>query len=156
MNIDKEYDKLNKKLNAKGYLYFVRFGNIVKIGSTLNIDNRMSQLIVGNPFVQLSRLLYLKGYELAERKFQDYFKRYNVLGEWYNISDSQIEQAKSDIIKGEIELIDDKEYSVEEKSHSPYEEITILQGENKSLKSENKLLRQIINELHKTIKIKSK
>jgi len=147
-------EALNNKIKIQGYVYFVGHGDIVKIGQTLNIGNRMSQLLVSNPFLTLNRLLFANGYELLEKKFHSYFSKNKVVGEWYRINDQEIDVALKELVLGEIKIIKEEKYNTAAQSHTSDEKIIVLEGENKNLKKENKLLREIIDELQKAIKFR--
>lgn len=82
------------------HVYFIKntFTNNYKIGKTKNLDKRLKQLQTGCD----SQLIIYKYIETinfkTETHIHNYFKKYKILGEWYNITSNDIDKI--------IELID--------------------------------------------------
>lgn len=67
-----------------GYIYFVKFGedSPVKIGYTQNIDHRLGQLQIGNPYL-LSVEIAVPGNEGCEELLHEHFRNAWIRGEWF-------------------------------------------------------------------------
>jgi hypothetical protein len=73
-----------EKQKERGYVYFLRAGNEVKIGFSTDPRNRQSNLRVasaGNAFI--ARLE--EGTRETERRFHKRFAEYHVRGEWFDL-----------------------------------------------------------------------
>jgi len=67
-----------------GYVYFIKSSDMVKIGFSTDVVNRLSNLKVGNPFG--SRLVAaIPGTEDTEAYFHKMFAEYRSQGEWFRI-----------------------------------------------------------------------
>lgn len=76
------------------YVYFVKStNNLIKIGSTTNVERRLKQLQTGSPG-ELELLGYIEtedSYAL-ESKLHEEYKTLRVSGEWFNIPVKQVEE----------------------------------------------------------------
>jgi len=149
MNLDKIAKKLKEKMKHKGYVYFVEFGNIYKIGNTTDLDKRMSELLISNPFVQLYMTIELFGFELVEKMLHKAFLSKRIAGEWFNLTENDFEQIPKIIKERKFKIIEIKKYSVKDKKHSNREKNIILEGRCNSLQRENDLLREVVKEYDK-------
>lgn len=75
-----------------GVVYFVFDPNAkrFKIGSTHNLQSRISNLRTANPDIVLMRSITSKEYEDLEKQAHKYFENYHYKGEWFNITTSQV------------------------------------------------------------------
>jgi hypothetical protein len=78
------------------YIAFDSYSDTYKIGYTGNINNRLKQLRIGNPY--LSILYFVNGGRTLERKLHSIFEVNKVDGEWFKLSSKDIEFLKSDYL----------------------------------------------------------
>jgi hypothetical protein len=71
-----------EKLDALGHLYFIRAGNAVKIGRTVNIVNRLGKMQADN-HEELDCILLLNGRGQDEALWHKTFSRLRIRGEWF-------------------------------------------------------------------------
>lgn len=76
--------KLAPKPKPTGYVYFLRAGNVVKIGFTTNLRQRWAALRIANPETTFI-CHFVKGTQRTEREFHKRFSEYRVRGEWFDI-----------------------------------------------------------------------
>ncbi|WP_297419602.1 GIY-YIG nuclease family protein [Clostridium sp.] len=76
--------KINK--NNLGYVYFILCENLVKIGTTKDIDKRIKQLSTGNG-KEMKLIYYVFGGKGTEWGMHQRFQNDRVRGEWFNYSD---------------------------------------------------------------------
>lgn len=67
---------------AKGDLYFIRAGDAVKIGRTIDIVNRLGKMQADN-HEKLDCLLLLRGQGHVEAEWHKRFERQRIRGEWF-------------------------------------------------------------------------
>lgn len=67
---------------ANGTVYFLRSGDSVKIGTTLNLARRAQQITVPNPQVLATE----PGYRRRERLLHLTFSRHRLNGEWFDLA----------------------------------------------------------------------
>lgn len=67
-----------------GYVYFINFSkeSPIKIGFAKNIDKRLGQLQIGNPY-ELEVLCAAPGHEAGERILHEHLQMNEVRGEWF-------------------------------------------------------------------------
>jgi hypothetical protein len=68
--------------NPKVYFVEAVGGGVVKIGTSMNVSQRLAQLQSGFPF-ELKLLRVLPGYLEEEKFFHDLFAEYRVRAEWF-------------------------------------------------------------------------
>ncbi|QGM30151.1 hypothetical protein GI482_07075 [Bacillus sp. N3536] len=81
-----------------GYIYFVKESQtgLIKIGKATNVEKRFFSLKVGIPFeIELIHKIQSNNYHLSEQLFHKHFYTKKVTGEWYNLSDKDIEWIKT-------------------------------------------------------------
>ena len=78
-------------LRDNGWVYAVRFGNVVKIGKTKNPQSRMDNLQSGQrrSYHEL-HLIECDESRIAERILHRIFEKYRVGGEWFRLSNIQM------------------------------------------------------------------
>ena len=79
--------------NNKGYVYFVKNGynNLIKIGKTLNLQIRLNSFSTSfSDGVFLVGYIYSENYSEIEKKIHEDFKLKRKTGEWFDISDVEI------------------------------------------------------------------
>jgi hypothetical protein len=83
---------IDKIENAIDYIYFIQepITKSIKIGTTKNIKNRMSQLQTSIPF-QLILLKFIKGDFIKEKELHDKFSQYRLSGEWFSENDELLD-----------------------------------------------------------------
>jgi len=93
--IKEEMDRVLKKgveTRQKGYIYFLRANSYVKIGRTNNIDRRMAQIQPRLPFkTQVFHVVETNDPVKYEHFFHDKFKDKRANGEWFELSDDDLE-----------------------------------------------------------------
>jgi hypothetical protein len=65
-----------------GYVYFLRAGDAIKIGFSIEPNQRKSGLQVGNP-VELETLATVSVNKITEREAKDKFNHLKIRGEWF-------------------------------------------------------------------------
>jgi hypothetical protein len=86
----------NRKLKKKGEVYFIKCGNLYKIGATTTLYTRLHSLQVANPGkCKLIHSIKTNDMYLTERLFKDMFTRVNTRGEWFDLSPKDIDYIKS-------------------------------------------------------------
>jgi hypothetical protein len=73
-----------KQPARKGYVYFFRAGNTVKIGFTTNPRERASKLQTTCPD-KAFMAKFVKGTPRTEKAFHDKFAEYRIRGEWFDL-----------------------------------------------------------------------
>jgi hypothetical protein len=73
-----------KPPERKGYVYFFRAGNTVKIGFTTNLRERSHSLRTSCP-EHAFMAKFLKGGKSTERQFHERFAEYRLKGEWFDL-----------------------------------------------------------------------
>lgn len=66
-------------------VYFVRSGDLVKIGHSLNVTKRLSALQIGSP-VPLELWHVVKGQRSLEKELHERFSADRAHGEWFRVS----------------------------------------------------------------------
>lgn len=69
-----------------GFVYFIKAGDLVKIGHSVNIKKRLETLQVASP-VTLTLIGTMEGNYHLEQKLHLQFARYRVRGEWFELSE---------------------------------------------------------------------
>ena len=91
----------NKKHKGVGYVYIVKCGdfNLYKVGvSKSKPKQRLSSLQSGCPFpLYMIELHYCNYYSLLESEIHKRYKKYNKMGEWFELTDAQLLCLKSEI-----------------------------------------------------------
>ena len=67
-------------------IYFVKCGEYVKIGRTVDMAHRLSGLQTGNPY-ELEVLKVIDEGKYTESGLHERFKEYRVRGEWFTLND---------------------------------------------------------------------
>lgn len=110
-----EIDKYNKKLleeicgpspkdekkyegpKTPGFIYFAKKNNFIKIGRTKNVESRMKNLQGNHPTaapIELLHVISTKDYTQAERAFHTCFANKRIKGEWFQLTEEDIECIK--------------------------------------------------------------
>lgn len=76
-------DNEEQNLPAKQYVYFVRGGSKVKIGTAKNPRKRIASLQCGSP-IRLCLIGYVPGGSNLEKEFHERWKHQHAWGEWFN------------------------------------------------------------------------
>jgi hypothetical protein len=95
-------EKIYNPIN--GFIYFLQAENdIVKIGKTINLKNRFDQIQPQLPFkTKIMYVLKTPDYTLLEKKFHELFDDKQVNGEWFKLTDIDIENIKCRILPQDI------------------------------------------------------
>jgi len=81
-----EAARLRKRAEQEhGYVYFMRSGNVVKIGFSTNPRGRVKSLRTARPEASFICKI-VKGGPATERKFHERFAAYRQAGEWFDLS----------------------------------------------------------------------
>lgn len=84
---------------AMNCVYFISDGRYIKIGKANFLDKRLSSLQTSNAreLIPLCVCMFKNAQEVEryENRFHNYFSRKNIRGEWFDISESDIEKAKT-------------------------------------------------------------
>lgn len=68
--------------HVPGYVYFLRAGDAIKIGFSIEPNQRKSGLQVGNP-LELETLATVSVNKITEREAKDKFNHLKIRGEWF-------------------------------------------------------------------------
>ncbi len=78
------------------YVYLIACQDYFKIGIANNVPNRLAQLYTGNPFDMKVVVVYgFENAEAIERSLHQRFRHKRVRGEWFVLSENEIEVLKS-------------------------------------------------------------
>lgn len=81
----------NKKNDTNLCVYFIGCNEYTKIGYTNDIKRRMREIQTCNPYnIKLLYIINNVHNVSIEKHAHLHFKQYHIRGEWYKISDSQI------------------------------------------------------------------
>lgn len=79
-----------------GYVYLIESQYGYKIGKTVNIQSRINLFSVKLPFpIKLINYAWFDNYSAAEREFHELFSEKRLEGEWFDLSEDDIEIIKS-------------------------------------------------------------
>ena len=98
-----------RKYLGTGYVYIVQCGdfNYYKIGiSKKNFQNRLSGLQVGSPFpLKMLEVYHCPNYSQLERELHLKYFKHRMVGEWFELTDEQIQEVKDHLEKRVTEQI---------------------------------------------------
>jgi hypothetical protein len=80
--------------NAGTDLYVIKCNEYYKIGTTLNLEERLRTIASGNPY-ELEVVHYAKGEGHKEEYWHKTFEKYHWKGEWYMLNFKHIELIKT-------------------------------------------------------------
>jgi hypothetical protein len=84
------------KLKIKGYIYIIKSDFGYKIGKSKDAKNRVKNIGLQLPFkIELIFQFYVEGYHMKEKQLHEQFKNKHINGEWFNLSDEDIEAIKN-------------------------------------------------------------
>lgn len=84
------------KNDRSGYIYFLSSAGYVKIGKTLNLDDRMRSLEMSTPLeIELLHFVKSENIDKDERIFHNMFVTKRVKGEWFDLDERDIEEIKT-------------------------------------------------------------
>jgi hypothetical protein len=87
---------MDKKANTKGYVYFIKCGDYYKVGATKDIYRRFHALQVANPQdITLFHVVKTDDMRLTEKLFQSMFGRIERRGEWFALSEKNLQYIKA-------------------------------------------------------------
>ena len=91
-----EYEDKNE--DGKRYIYVITADKHTKIGITNSIKRRMETMQVCNPYkINLILAKKINSAEFIEKKIHKEYAEFNILGEWFILSDKQINDIISSI-----------------------------------------------------------
>jgi len=100
MELHIEQDELNNAARGytgpkkKGFIYFAKKGKYVKIGRTKNVEGRICNLSGKHPEetpIELLHSIHTEDMMGAEKAFHDYFSTKRIKGEWFQLTEEDIE-----------------------------------------------------------------
>lgn len=89
-------DNNASKHSTRGFVYFIRSANAVKIGVTRNLSTRMSELQVSNAH-RLELIAAIPGGRALEKRLHEKFARHRANGEWFRLSPEITEWLSADL-----------------------------------------------------------
>lgn len=100
-SFEKERHLKHKTLkDKKDYIYFITDGIYVKIGKTTNVGKRLGAIRTCNyRDIDLLFSIKCKDAYTAEHKIHNYYKEYNIKGEWFDILNKIDENSVMILIK---------------------------------------------------------
>jgi len=94
-----EEDSVNEK--TLEYVYILHSDHGTKIGRSVDPHTRSRTIGTKTPFkITRTEIFHVKNMSKAEKGLHKHFKQYRLNGEWFNLDDSQIQEAR-DIIEKE-------------------------------------------------------
>jgi len=83
-------------MSSKGYVYFIKCDKYYKIGATTDVYSRFHSIQVCNPFdISLFHVIKSDDMYLTEKLFQDMFGRVERRGEWFELSEKNLQYIKN-------------------------------------------------------------
>lgn len=148
------YNEVKKRSNELGSVYFIRFGDLYKIGKTKSTARRFSDIKFSNPFAVLHKSIDVMGYHYAESFFHNLFLSHKVHGEWFKLKSEDIDRGINELLEQGFDVKSINTYPDKGlvRNHFLEEELKILDGVNRSLRYENWLLREVVKEYDKLFK----
>lgn len=73
-----------KRKSDAGWVYFIKAGNSVKIGRSMDVRNRLKSIQTGCPY-EARLVKVLRGGRKVERDFHKRFAEYRMTGEWFGL-----------------------------------------------------------------------
>lgn len=96
-----DYTMYKIEENHKGYVYLIKSNNYFKIGKTKNIKQRISSLQTSSAtHIELIHTIKTSNYHKIEKELHKKFENQHIKGEWFNLSEEDIEYIKN--YNGEI------------------------------------------------------
>ena len=93
--IDKQR-RLRKRDGKPGYVYVIRCGEYYKIGMTLNLDRRVSQLAIQLPHTpEIICLITTTKAATEEKRLHRLYAAKRLNGEWFALTEEQVEEIKA-------------------------------------------------------------
>jgi predicted GIY-YIG superfamily endonuclease len=90
----------SKAQGKPGYIYIVECEGLYKIGITKNVKKRISGMTTGNPFeIQVIKARIVQACRENEKMMHNKFRCKNKSGEWFDLSDNDLELASKMIDK---------------------------------------------------------
>lgn len=90
-----EEDRLKKLNSLWGSIYIIRCQNHIKIGRAFNVKSRLYSMKVGNPFdIELIFSIKVPDDKAIEKELHNKFENKHHKGEWFNLTDEDVEQVK--------------------------------------------------------------
>lgn len=85
----------NKRAKKTGYVYFLKYGEDTKIGRAINVKTRIKELTKSMPRrFTLIHTIKTNDYAQCEKNFHDKYKEKRGVGEWFSLSDQDLEDIK--------------------------------------------------------------
>ena len=82
--------------SSKGFVYLIKCNEWYKIGKAKNVNSRLSGLQTGSPYLlELLHAIHCKDYTRAESYLHNVFADRRGLGEWFELTESDIEKIKA-------------------------------------------------------------
>ena len=76
-------------------VYFAKSNGLYKIGVTRNIEKRMSSLSVAAPYIKLIHVIHTEHIYALEKYYHNYFREKRTRGEWFQLSEQDIKNIKT-------------------------------------------------------------
>jgi hypothetical protein len=88
-NISRKGEKEN--ISRKGFVYLIKCGELYKIGKTTNLERRIKEFAVGNPYpLILVTSRYSLDIDSLERSFHIYYRKKRIKGEWFELNAEEV------------------------------------------------------------------
>ena len=95
-NYNKKQEKKEKYKNEEGFIYLIKSNNMYKIGKTKNIKTRIQSIKTSTPFLlEIVHTQKYINYHKIEKHLHTEFKDKRVSGEWFNLTENDIEYIKN-------------------------------------------------------------
>lgn len=83
------------RAKQKGFVYFITDDTkLVKIGLSKNVNTRFKTMQTGNSTLKMIYYIETKDMDLTEKLFHERFKKKRIHGEWFQLTDADIEYIK--------------------------------------------------------------
>jgi hypothetical protein len=80
-----------ENISRKGFVYLIKCGELYKIGKTTNLERRIKEFAVGNPYpLVLVTSMYSLDIDSLEKSFHRYYRKKRVKGEWFKLNPEEV------------------------------------------------------------------
>lgn len=77
----------HKRKDGKGVVYFIRCGDVYKIGATRDLKSRIAAIQTTNPIkCEVVHSIKTNDMKLTERLVQSFYEHRRVMGEWFSLT----------------------------------------------------------------------
>ena len=101
---NKEKESVKKELPKDGYVYIIKIDNYYKIGISINPKNRLKSFTKLMKEPEIISLTFCNNYKQVEKELHEMFSDRNTNGEWFTLTDEELDKAIQYLKENEIKL----------------------------------------------------